>query len=383
VLLAYDTLMRCQVAIKVPHDARMERGLVDELLTMDMLRQLADPHLVQLREPTQIDGKTSIVMEYVDGGSLRGVLGELGYQRPVEKGRALRMLLQVCDALHVVHRSLNLVHRDIKPENILIRGRDGLVKVGDFGIAKMLASAQRASTTAGTYEYMAPEVLSHTDYDTQVDIYSLGVVLYEALTGRLPYSPFDAQGQRKPPRCYMDEICSGRATPPHEVPRADVDEVLSRVVMRAIAAHPADRYRTAGELRNALVSAAGEDDAGRAAPRLKVARRPSAREQELHEGVARHPHHPRYYQDLGRHFAAMFRYEESRDAFLAGTTALPGNASLWLQLACAESRLGRVPAAVEAMERALRVGLGEKDQVIARAMLDIWRKRACQERNRV
>ncbi len=152
------------------------------------LALLHHPNVVTIHDYGEEDGQAYIVMEWVEGSSLASAL-------PLPPGRAIELVLQICDALAYVHR-LGMVHRDIKPENILLDAA-GDAKVSDFGLARMVGDAGRgwtvtgADAALGTLYYMAPEVMRGAPPDPRMDVYSVGVVLYQALTGRLPIGEFE------------------------------------------------------------------------------------------------------------------------------------------------------------------------------------------------
>jgi len=191
------------------------------------LARLNHPNILTVYDFGEVDGLFYLVMEYVDGADLRHVLQQ-GRLSPAE---ALRIVPVVCDALQYAHAS-GVVHRDIKPGNILL-DREGRVKIADFGIAK-LAGASAADVTLtqsqqsmGTPHYMAPEqVESPQTVDHRADIYSLGVVFYEMLTGELPL---------------------GRFAPPSR--RVQVDVRVDEVVLRALEKEPSRRYQQAGDVK--------------------------------------------------------------------------------------------------------------------------------------
>jgi len=171
-----------------------------------------------------------IAMEYVDGPNLRQLL----QRGRLEPAQALPIVKQVCDALDYAHAQ-GVVHRDIKPENVLV-ARDGRVKVADFGLAKLLASDRAESMLTatddvfGTPHYMAPEQIEQTrDVDHRADIYSLGVVFYEVLTGELPLGKFKPASQV-----------------------ADVNPRLDGIVEKAMRKEPARRYQAASEIQKAV-----------------------------------------------------------------------------------------------------------------------------------
>ena len=175
-----------------------------------------------------------LLMEFVDGVNLRQAM-KAGRFTPEQ---ALAVVPRVCEALQYAHEH-GIVHRDIKPENLLL-DKDGRVKIADFGIAKMMGDDSNIgfaeSQPAGTPQYMAPEQKDHLRSDSRADIYSLGVVLYELLTGELP-----AENLRPPRRLTQ------------------IEEPLNSVVRRALEDDPEMRYQTAAEMRSDLETAIASD----------------------------------------------------------------------------------------------------------------------------
>jgi serine/threonine-protein kinase len=192
------------------------------------LARLNHPNIVQVYDFGQTNEFFYFVMEYVDGVNLRALIRE-GKLKPEE---ALRIVPQICEALQFAHDE-GIVHRDIKPENILI-DKKGRVKIADFGLAKILGhAAEDLSLTGtgqlmGTLGYMAPEQLQQAHkVDHRADIYSLGVVFYEMLTGQLPI---------------------GRFEPPSK--KVQIDFRLDEIVLRSLESEPARRYQHASEVKS-------------------------------------------------------------------------------------------------------------------------------------
>jgi serine/threonine protein kinase len=185
------------------------------------LAKLTHPRIVGIYDFGQSDGLFYLLMEYVDGVNLRSLLRQ-GRLKPEE---ALRIVPQICEALQDAHEE-GVVHRDIKPENILL-DRKGRVKIADFGLAKLLGPKTSDSVLTGsrqvmgTPHYMAPEQMEKPlQVDHRADIYSLGVVFYEMLTGELPLGRFD---------------------PPSR--KVAVDGWLDGVILRALEKEPERRYQ--------------------------------------------------------------------------------------------------------------------------------------------
>ena len=181
VYLAKDTLLNKQVALKeVEAHAGDAKRILEEARLMD---RLSHPNIVQVYGADRIDNSVVIAMEFVRGENLQQLLRAEG---PLPIARGLDIAIQTLDALSVAH-GLQIVHRDIKPANILIR-RDGVVKLGDFGLAEILVTNAYAEG-AGTYAYMAPEDFSGDNHrsDHQSDLWAMGITLYEMLTLERPF----------------------------------------------------------------------------------------------------------------------------------------------------------------------------------------------------
>ncbi len=273
-----------QVAIKLLHD------IDDSTLTSARLRRerqvlatLQHPNIARLVDGGELDDGTPwVAMEHVDGISLAR------YAQTHHAGlRArLRLFLQLLDAVAYAHRHL-VVHRDIKPENVLVDG-DGHVKLLDFGIAKLLddsiaGQAAQAMTVAGamTPAYASPEQLLGRPVTTQTDVYSLGVVLYELLSGSLPFPPEDGLA----PLALQNRICTTQAAPPSQARSAPVSPRrlrgdLDRIVLKALRKEPERRY--------ASVEALAED-LKRYLDGRPVTARPDSLRYRLGKFVARNP----------------------------------------------------------------------------------------------
>lgn len=215
------------------------------------LAALSHPGIVTIHDFGQAGGFYFLLMEFVDGVNLRQAM-QAGRFTPEQ---ALAVVPPVCEALQYAHDH-GIVHRDIKPENLLL-DKDGRVKIADFGIAKMLhADAPdpfpAESQPAGTAQYMAPEQKDHGRTDHRADIYSLGVVLYELLTGEMP-------GTRLQP-------------PSSRVRGVQIDVRLDEIVLRALESKPELRFQTAAEFRTQVDAATTAAGIGKAKPESPVSR---------------------------------------------------------------------------------------------------------------
>ena len=208
--------------------------------------RLNHPNVVPVFDAGEDGGRPYIVMEYVDGETLADVLRRRGRVPPEE---AVDIVVQACTGLQHAHAA-GIVHRDVKPRNLLLR-TDGALKVVDFGIARA-AEATRltaAGTILGTVAYIAPEQAAGDDVTAAADVYSLGVVLYELLTGKTPYAA-DSLGS-------LVRRQAAASFAPVRTLAPQVSPALEAVGLRALASEPGDRP-SAGELARELCSALGE-----------------------------------------------------------------------------------------------------------------------------
>jgi eukaryotic-like serine/threonine-protein kinase len=212
------------------------------------------PNIIRVLTPRR-KSRMYIVMEYIDGVSLRAMMRD---KRPLDTAKGLDVARQICSALVYMH-SQGVVHRDLKPENILLTEK-GQVKIMDFGIA-LDESARRLtwsglSSTIGTPDYMAPEQISGRRGDVRTDIYALGTMLYEMLTGNLPF-----EGEN----VYAMMRAKGNEDPqPPSRYRPDLDPHLEEIILQAIARLPRDRYSTAAQMKKDLCDPAQVIITGRA-----------------------------------------------------------------------------------------------------------------------
>ena len=201
---------------------------------------LQSPYIVNVYDWGQDDGTYYIVMEFVRGSDLKTAINERG---AINQRKVAEIGSQVCQALSVAH-NLDIIHRDIKPQNIMVQP-DGNVKVMDFGIARAKNSVMtQTSSVLGTAHYISPEQAQGKELTAASDIYSLGIVLYEAATGKLPFDGPDAVS------VAMKQV-NDLPAPPREI-NPDIDPALEAIIMRAMAKNPAERFATAQDMRYAL-----------------------------------------------------------------------------------------------------------------------------------
>ena len=246
---AQDRILARPVAVKILHQHLAEDETFLERFRREALAaaSLSHPHVVSIYD-TGEDGETPdsrchyIVMEHCGGGTLASLLRAEG---PFEPRRAVQVGSTICSALAYAH-SKGIVHRDVKPANVLV-GDDGLLKVGDFGIAKAATAKNDITTTGtimGTVAYISPEYASDRELDTRSDIYSLGVVLYELVAGK---PPFEEASSVATAMKHLNE-----PPPPLRTRRAGIPRALEAVVMKALEKNPDQRFASADEMQAAL-----------------------------------------------------------------------------------------------------------------------------------
>jgi serine/threonine protein kinase len=207
--------------------------------------QLIHTNIVKVISFIEDGSLLGIVLEYVDGMSLDGVISR---RKKLPWSEAAKVFEQVTDALSFAH-SKNLVHRDIKPSNILVTA-SGLAKITDFGIARRVTDQKRTvvGTEMGTASYMSPEqIVNPSEVDLRSDIYSLGITMFETLTGSLPFHLEDGSGDFAVKQAQVTVL-------PQVASRVDISipEAISNIISRALEKDPKNRFQTCDELKTAI-----------------------------------------------------------------------------------------------------------------------------------
>jgi serine/threonine protein kinase len=246
VFLAHDAELHRQVAVKVlADDLSGDEAFRNRFLRESRLAaRLSHPNVVQVFDAGEVAGQPYIVMEYVRGETVADLLSR---RRKVSPAEAVALVADACDGLQHAHEH-GLVHRDVKPQNLLVRD-DGCVKVADLGIARTADSTRltQHGTILGTAAYLSPEQAAGEEVTGAADLYSLGAVLYELLTGRTPYE-FSSLAE------LAAKQSSGEIVPPRDVDPTIPDR-LEAVVMRCLARDPGFRPDSAAELAAELRAA--------------------------------------------------------------------------------------------------------------------------------
>jgi len=249
VYTAKDLVLNRHVAVKVlKEEFTTDEEFVKRFNTEALAAaSLSHANIVSIYDVGNEDNIYYIVMELVRGKTLKQIITENG---PISWKWATNIAIQIASALEVAHKN-NIVHRDIKPHNIIIT-EDGVAKVTDFGIAKAVSNSTITAfgTTIGSVHYFSPEQAKGGYTDAKSDIYSLGVVMYEMLTGQVP---FDADTSVSVALMHMQE----KPVPPIEINK-NIPTALNDIILKAMQKEPMARYQTAAEmisdLRRALKS---------------------------------------------------------------------------------------------------------------------------------
>jgi serine/threonine-protein kinase len=239
VYLAEDTWIGKKVALKVPH--RQSSNFGELLREPRLLASLNHPNIVAVLTAEKQDNVFFIVMEYVAGETLEQIIGREG---ALEMPRALDFTCQICNAVDHAHRQ-GVLHRDLRPANIMVAD-NGLVKVADFGTSRFLELAAIGTTVIGSPPYMAPEQF-HGRATFASDIYSLGVTMYQMMTGTLPY--------QTPAPGDIERLMRGELVSPPRLRNGRIPQRVNDIILKAMAPEITARYQRAADLLEDLLAA--------------------------------------------------------------------------------------------------------------------------------
>jgi len=256
VYLAEQAAGNRQFAVKVLRDQNFNAAALEVVVKRFVqearaVSRLHHPHIVDVVDFGVADGLAYLVMEYLDGESLRETLKRHG---PLPWTRVLPMFLHICEALEAAH-ARGVIHRDLKPSNCFrVRHATGddFIKVCDFGLARIIDEELPGGLLAGgvllaTPGYMAPELIRGAKPDPRVDIYGVGVLLYELLTGTCPFS------SGKQTAVLAMQLLDTPIPPRRVAPEANIPSSVERVIMRSLSKAPEDRFQSVAEMRAALL----------------------------------------------------------------------------------------------------------------------------------
>ena len=239
VYLARDTWLDKQVAIEVPH--RQNLDFSELLREPRLLASVNHPNIVAITTADKQDDVFFIVMEYVAGETLESVLERDG---ALDLPRALDYTVQIGNAVDHAHKQ-GVIHRDLRPANVLV-SENGMLKVADFGTSRFLEIAAHGTTVIGSPAFMAPEQFQGKAVFAS-DLYSVGVTMYQMLTGELPYEP--------PPPSDLHKLLTGELVTPPRSRNPAIPRRLNDIVMKALAPQITDRYTRASDLLDDLLAA--------------------------------------------------------------------------------------------------------------------------------
>jgi len=243
--LVEDTMISEDVILKFlrPHVASDEKVIKRFIQELRYARKISHENVIRIHDFLSFGQSYAISMEYFESDPLSTAIENAVQMEP---DRALQITLDICSGMSCAHQH-GIVHRDLKPANVLINAEDQ-VKIVDFGLAAAASYAGSRLTTAGmvvgTPTYMSPEQIRGQPFDARTDIYSVGIILYEMLTGRPPYDAED-------PMAILFQHLEGKATPPSEIV-SSIPASLEEVVRKAMAVDPEDRFQSTAELQQAL-----------------------------------------------------------------------------------------------------------------------------------
>ncbi len=241
----WDERLERPVAIKILHQRLASDPIFIQRFQAEakVAASVRQANVVDVYDFGQENGTLYIVMQFIDGEDLKALIQRTA---PISVRDARRIIGNVLDGLHAIHAA-GIVHRDIKPQNVLI-GKDGTARVTDFGIAEVdvTAGLTAEGLTIGTVDYMAPEQAQGLPLTPAADLYATGVMLYEMLTGTLPY-------QGKNSRETMLQHINGRLTPPSSrLPERGITPAIDAVIGQSLAKDPARRFGSARAMKQAL-----------------------------------------------------------------------------------------------------------------------------------
>jgi serine/threonine-protein kinase len=238
VFLAEDTWIHKKVALKVPHKQNLD--FTEMLKEPRLLASMNHPNIVTVLTAEKQDHVFFIVMEYVPGQTLEQIILREG---ALDVSRALDFACQICNAVDHAHK-VGVLHRDLRPGNMLVSDA-GMLKVTDFGTSRFLEIAAHGTTVIGSPPYMAPEQF----YGKAVfasDVYSVGITMYQMLTGELPYAT--------PAPSDIERLIRGELVTPPRVKNGKIPKAVNDIVLKALAADVAQRYQRASDLLTDLLA---------------------------------------------------------------------------------------------------------------------------------
>jgi len=359
-----------EVALKIPLDEEKQEKLKDEVVFNAQLylrlKDVACDHLVEYLGFHVFRGQIVMVMEYVPDGSLRERLGRFGRQKPMSVDTSLDVAMGILSGLVAVHGE-GILHLDVKPENVLMR--KATPKLADFGTARMVDTDELIGL-AGTLQYMPPETCLDEPKSCASDVWSVGVTLYEMLTGRLPFGQ-----ESTDPEEIKREIVETEPPPVSDVAE-HVPEPVVGVVDRALQKDPSDRYGDAQAMCDALDRARrGETpEAETAAASLLeqvLADDPGAMNRKLQRLNERLATDPQACRELAEHYNRSKQHEDAIRVLKRGLELAPDDGLMEWYIGMSYSEAGQCAEAARHLKRAVQKDLDPDLKEYAQDLLQI------------
>lgn len=344
-----------KVALKVPISAETERALKKEMeLAAGLKMLLADvktSNIVKYLGIEIFNNQPVMVMEYISGGNLRGLLGGFKRRLVIEPDRAVKIAMGILAGISAMHKK-HIIHRDIKPENILMEG--DTPKIADLGISRLLLENQLAETLAGTNYYISPELVLERKASFGTDIWSFGVTFYEMLFGCFPYNMENIT---------YKELTTNRNLQLTFSDKADISENLKNVLIKCLKVNPDERYKNADDIMQDLnsqpstVLEAPDEELFKIQELLHDPQGYTAGEEKLKNLLKRFPKSSKTYLILGEFYNKTGNYRKAIDIFTRGLEHNPDNSKIHWAIAMAYQKTGDIPAAVSSLEKAFTIGI--------------------------
>lgn len=354
------------VVIKIPHNKDKEMTLIEELNLNHRLSDLKAENLVQYLGFERFDDKYVMVMEYIDGESLRDKIGIIGQQGQLSVNETLQIAKQICRGLIKIH-GCHIFHRDIKPDNIMIARKDNVVKISDFGISTVIKSAELASTTSGTIVYMPKEILKGKGGSYYSDVYSLGVTIYEMITGQLP---FEGESYDE----LITNICEKDPIDP-KIINCSVDNKLNAIILKALSKDYRNRYQSASEFLQVIERyEMGSDLELEEAWQLFKEGKYREAELKFKALLNSEPENGKIYLNFGDFYNKCQKNKEAISILRRGVEKCGKNALLLMELAISLEKDGKIAEAKDYLSKAISTGLEGSFSRVAKILLDKWER---------
>jgi serine/threonine protein kinase len=362
-----------EVAVKIPNTKSKAKVLKKELILNGSLHlsltEMESSNIVKYLGFEIFEGKPVMVMELVRGGSLRDKIGKVGKQKNIDIPESISILKGVLNGLKIIHKK-HIIHRDIKPENILLDGKTP--KIADLGIGRMISPDEMASTAVGTLFYMPPELLLGKPATFNVDIWSLGVTLYEMVTGEFPFGI----NLKMPPGKIMVLITDPKIKPifPHSI---KIPDNIKKIILKSMEKDPLKRYKTADQIFDELNNCKEEiENTGMSDKELKdiieLLHQPlksSKGKMELKKMLKKFPESTELTLEAGEFYNRIGESESALEIFQKGIEFDPENAIFYWNLANIFQNKGDIKKSIKMLNRCLELGIDKNLERYAKILM--------------